>query len=77
MEKEKIKIKDTNIFNTVGVCILKKPMVTISYVVIFINFINITLIYHITKQQVCETVSIIQMLRTCKQNLSVVYSKSG
>jgi hypothetical protein len=27
MEKEKIKIKDTNIFNTVGVCILKKPMV--------------------------------------------------
>jgi hypothetical protein len=26
-EKEKIKIKDTNIFNTVGVCILKKPMV--------------------------------------------------
>jgi hypothetical protein len=29
---------------------------TISYVV---NFINKTLIYHITKQQVCETISII------------------
>jgi hypothetical protein len=32
---------------------------TVSYVVNFINFINITLIYHITKQWVCETVSII------------------
>jgi UDP-2,3-diacylglucosamine pyrophosphatase LpxH len=32
---------------------------TVSYVVNFINFINITLIYHITKQRVCETVSII------------------
>jgi hypothetical protein len=29
------------------------------HVVNFINFINITLIYHITKQRVCETVSII------------------
>ena len=36
-----------------------------------INFINITLIYHITKQRVCETISIIQMLTTCKQNLGV------
>jgi hypothetical protein len=38
----------------------------VSYVVNFINFINITLIYHITKQRVCETVSIIYMLTTCK-----------
>jgi hypothetical protein len=30
--------------------------------------INITLIYHITKQRVCETVSIIQMLTTCKRH---------
>jgi hypothetical protein len=33
--------------------------IPVSYVVNFINFINITLIYHITKQRVCETVSII------------------
>jgi hypothetical protein len=32
---------------------------TISYVVNFINFINITLIYHMSKQRVSETVSII------------------
>jgi hypothetical protein len=32
---------------------------TVSYVVIFKNFINITLIYHIAKQRVCETVTII------------------
>jgi hypothetical protein len=44
---------------------------TISYVVNLINFINITLIYHITKQRVCETISIINMLTTCKQNLGV------
>ena len=44
---------------------------TISYVVNLINFINITLIYHITKQRVCETISIIKMLTTCKQNLGV------
>jgi hypothetical protein len=34
-------------------------MNTVSYVVNFINSMNITLIYHITKQRVCETVSII------------------
>ena len=44
---------------------------TISYVVNLINFINITLIYHITKERVCETISIINMLTTCKQNLGV------
>ena len=40
-------------------------------VVNFINFINMTLIYHITKQRVCETISIIQMLTTCKQTHDV------
>jgi hypothetical protein len=39
--------------------VLKFYINTISYVVNFINFINITLIYHITKQRVCDTVSII------------------
>jgi hypothetical protein len=46
-------------------CLMKENTVlnfyinTVSYVVNFINFMNITLIYHITKQRVCETVSII------------------
>jgi hypothetical protein len=58
-------------------CLMKENPVlnfkinTISYVVNLINFINITLIYHITKQRVCETISIINMLTTCKQNLGV------
>jgi hypothetical protein len=48
-----------------GVCLMKENTVlnfyinTISYVVNFMNFINITLIYHMSKQRVSETVSII------------------
>jgi hypothetical protein len=34
----------------------------------FINFIIITLIYYITKQRICETISIIKML-TISKNL--------
>jgi hypothetical protein len=41
---------------------------TISYAVNLINFIIITLIYYITKQRVCETISIIKML-TISKNL--------
>ena len=39
-----------------------------SYAVNLINFIIITLIYYITKQRVCETISIIKML-TISKNL--------
>jgi hypothetical protein len=41
---------------------------TISYAVNLINFIIITSIYYITKQRVCETISIIKML-TISKNL--------
>jgi hypothetical protein len=40
----------------------------ISYAVNLINFKIITLIYYITKQRVCETISIIKML-TISKNL--------
>jgi hypothetical protein len=60
LEIRKMKIKEANLFNTVGCCIYKKTMVIQFHnVVNFINFINITLIYHKTKQLICETVSII------------------
>ena len=58
-------------------CLMKENTVlnfyinTISYVINFINVINITLIYHMSKQRVSETVSIIWMLTTCKYNLGV------
>jgi hypothetical protein len=42
--------------------------VTNTYAVNLINFIIITLIYYITKQRVCETISIIEML-TISKNL--------
>ena len=44
---------------------------TIAYVGNFMHFINITLIYHITKQRICEIISIVKMPTTCKQNLGV------
>ena len=56
-------------------CLMKENPVlnfkinTISYVVNFINFMNITLIYHITKQRVCETISIINMLTHVSKTL--------
>jgi hypothetical protein len=34
---------------------------TIAYVGNFMHFINITLIYHITKQRICEIISIVKM----------------
>jgi hypothetical protein len=46
----------------------KLPCSTISYAVNLINFKIITLIYYITKQRVCETISIIKMLQTKKIN---------
>ena len=63
----------TSFFNDVKICVASYFMYgvggdntvlnfyinTVSYVVNFINFMNITLIYHITKQRVCETASII------------------
>ena len=60
----------TSFFNDVKICVTSYFMYGVShegkyctkllnqYVVNFINFINITLIYHITKQRICETVSI-------------------
>jgi hypothetical protein len=44
---------------------------TIEYVVNFMHFINITLIYHIIKQRICEIISIVKMQIICKENLGV------
>ena len=55
-------------------CLIKENPVqyfyinTISYAVNLVNFIIITLIYYITNQRVCETISIIKML-TISKNL--------
>ena len=50
---------------------------TISYVINFINVINITLIYHMSKQRVSETVSIVWVLTTCRWNLGVAPWRRG
>ena len=54
-----VKICVTSYFMKENTVLTNFKINTISHVVNFINFINITLIYHITKQRVCETVSII------------------
>jgi hypothetical protein len=63
LEIRKMKIKDANLFNTVGWFITFDVILqwcqNMCHFIFHVNFINITLIYHITKQRACETVSII------------------